>query len=99
MSDFRIRRRRERNGLALVLEGSVDGPELAKLIRLIDGIEGPVTVDFLHVRDIPDRVVGALAELQRRRVSLRGLSEHQEKMLRYLSAPVRANFRGAGSAL
>lgn len=85
MSDFRIRCRQERRGTTLVLEGSVDREELKQLMRLVESVQQPIVIDFLHVRDIPDRLVMSLAELERRHVTLRGLSEHQQKVLRYLS--------------
>jgi anti-anti-sigma regulatory factor len=87
--------------LVIRMDGSFD-LEAAQALRgrlasLPDGAE--IYLDLSHVRDFHDRAVASLAEALgavRHHVSVRGLRQHQYRMLRYLGVPPSALDPGLG---
>ncbi len=85
----------EPESLAIRVDGSFD-MESAQGIRrrlgeLAEGAE--VYIDLTRIREFHDHAVAALAEAivgARQRVYVRGLRQHQYRMLRYLGVPVGA---------
>ena len=69
----------------LRLEGTLDGRTaqlLAHSLQQLDGRE--VVLDFAHLREFKDNAVGVLTHgLLCRKVQLRGLAGHHERMFRY----------------
>ena len=91
-----VRIRRNRNGLSIDLGSSFAPEEAGDLCRLLAGLEAdePAVIDFRAVRDCHDVALSLLARAilaGPARVTLRGTSQHQERLLRYLGiAPGRA---------
>ena len=82
----------ERGSLVIRMDGAFDtesAQEIARqLAALPEGAE--VYVDLTHVRQFHDRGVAVLGDIlasTRVRVSVRGLRQHQYRMLRYLGVP------------
>lgn len=69
----------------LRLEGTLDGRTaqlLANSLQALDGRE--VVLDFAHLREFKDNAVGVLTHgLLCRKVQMRGLAGHHERMFRY----------------
>ncbi|MBM7117127.1 STAS domain-containing protein [Archangium primigenium] len=77
----------ERAGcMTLRLKGTLDG-QTARLLRSsLDalGTTREVEVDFTHLREFRDSAVGVLTTgLVDRKVRMRGLDRHQQRMFRY----------------
>lgn len=72
----------------LRLEGVFDLAAAHRLERLMLQATCRLVIDLTHVRELHDTGMAALAHALRRGaavpVSLRGLSQHQERLLRYL---------------
>lgn len=91
-----VRIRKSREGLSIDLGSSFVTDEAEDLCRLLAGLEpaSPVVVDFREVRDCHDVALSLLARAivsGPARVALRGTSQHQERILRYLGiAPDRS---------
>jgi anti-anti-sigma regulatory factor len=73
--------------LTLRLKGTLDGRTALLLRRSLDELgatEQEVVVDFTHLREFRDSAVGVLTHgLKDRKVQLRGLAGHHERMFRY----------------
>jgi anti-anti-sigma regulatory factor len=71
--------------ITLRLEGTLDGrtaQELASSLKQLDGRQ--VVLDFAHLREFKDNAVGVLTgDILCRKVQLRGLATHHERMFRY----------------
>lgn len=75
--------------LVIRMDGTFDLESVAVIEKRLAGLTGgaEVYVDLSAVRDFHDRAVARLAELlagTAARVSVRGLRQHQYRMLRYL---------------
>jgi len=71
------------------MDGAFDIDSVQAIQRRIEGLPGDaeVYVDLSRVREFHDRAVAMLADVlsvARARVSVRGLRQHQYRMLRYL---------------
>ena len=71
--------------ITLRLEGTLDGRTAQLLRSSLDQLDGrEVVLDFAHLREFKDNAVGVLTtELLCRKVQLRGLAGHHERMFRY----------------
>ena len=81
--------------LAIRIDGVFDIEAAQAIRRRFGGLadEAEVYVDLTRVREFHDHAVAALAEAivaSRQRVYVRGLRQHQYRMLRYLGVPVGA---------
>jgi hypothetical protein len=77
------------------MDGAFDIESVQIIQSRIEGLPGDaeVYVDLSRVRDFHDRAVAMLAEVlaaARARVSVRGLRQHQYRMLRYLGVTASA---------
>jgi STAS domain len=75
--------------LVIRIDGSFDIDSVEGIRGRVEGLppEAEVYVDLSRVRDFHDRAVALLAEVlsgARARISVRGLRQHQYRMLRYL---------------
>jgi anti-anti-sigma regulatory factor len=75
--------------LVIRMEGAFDIDSVQAIRSRIEGLptDAEVYVDLSRVRDFHDRAVAMLADvltLARARISVRGLRQHQYRMLRYL---------------
>ena len=75
--------------LVIRMDGAFDIESVQALQNRLEGLPGDteVYVDLSRVRDFHDRAVAMLADVlasARARVSVRGLRQHQYRMLRYL---------------
>ena len=76
----------EHNGaLSVRVEGTFDGEAALQLQQLLEELKaGDVELDFSKTRQFLDLAVALLTRsLHKRRVTFRGLGEHQERMFRY----------------
>ncbi|HTP53212.1 MAG TPA: STAS domain-containing protein [Anaeromyxobacteraceae bacterium] len=78
--------------LVIRMDGAFDTESALEIARQLAALpEGAeVYVDLTHVRQFHDRGVAALGDLlasTRVRVSVRGLRQHQYRMLKYLGVP------------
>jgi STAS domain len=82
-----------RAGLTIRIEGVFDVPAARRVLELLDAAPetDTVSVDLSLVREFHDPGVAVLAEalagLGASRVAVRGLRQHQIRMLRYLGIP------------
>jgi hypothetical protein len=96
-----VRIRRNRDGLSIEPGASFVPEDAGDLCRLLAGLEPdePVVIDFRAVRDCHDLALSLLARAilaGPARVTLRGTSQHQERLLRYLGVGTgRASAEGA----
>lgn len=79
----------ESGSLVIRMDGSFDIDSVQAIRSRIEGLPGEaeVYVDLSRVRDFHDRAVALLADVLSRagsRVFVRGLRQHQYRMLRYL---------------
>jgi hypothetical protein len=94
-----VRIGRDPDGLSVGLGHSFAPEDATELGRLLAGLEpdAPVVIDFRAVRDCHDAALSLLARAilaGPARVTLRGTSQHQERLLRYLGVP---SARASGS--
>jgi ABC-type transporter Mla MlaB component len=76
----------------LVLSGNFDAAAVAQLCRMCDRLAQTdstrtIVLDFYHVRNVADVALAALVQYQPHvpcRLRIRGLSQHQSRVLRYL---------------
>ena len=76
----------ERAGrLTLRLTGTLDGKTAHQLRQSLDTLGArEVELDFTHLREFRDTAVGVLTHgLAERKVALRGLAGHHQRMFRY----------------
>jgi ABC-type transporter Mla MlaB component len=76
-------------GLVIRMDGAFDIDSVQVIQSRIEGLprDAEVYVDLSRVREFHDRAVAMLADVlavARARVSVRGLRQHQYRMLRYL---------------
>jgi anti-anti-sigma regulatory factor len=87
MAGLEIRREELGGRLTLRLMGTLDGRtaiQLSSSLQELGTQEREVVVDFTHLREFRDSAVGVLTHgLRERKVQLRGLAGHQERMFRY----------------
>jgi anti-anti-sigma regulatory factor len=87
MTGLEIRREELGGRLTLRLMGTLDGRtaiQLRSSLAELGAQEQEVVVDFTHLREFRDSAVGVLTHgLKERKVQLRGLAGHQERMFRY----------------
>ncbi|XXF80996.1 hypothetical protein P2318_14910 [Myxococcaceae bacterium GXIMD 01537] len=71
--------------ITLRLEGTLDGRTAQQVRTSLHALEGrEVVLDFTHLREFKDNAVGVLTgDLLCRKVQLRGLAGHHERMFRY----------------
>jgi STAS domain len=80
-------------GLTIRIEGVFDVPAARRVRELVEAAppDGPVAVDLSRVREFQEPGVAVLAEVLAGRtaapVAVRGLRQHQVRMLRYLGVP------------
>jgi hypothetical protein len=85
-----------RAGLTIRIEGIFDVPAARRVRELLDAAPetDTVSVDLSHVREFRDPGVAVLAEAlsgpAASRVAVRGLRQHQIRMLRYLGVALEA---------
>jgi hypothetical protein len=85
-----------RAGLTIRIEGVFDVPAARRVRELLDAAPetDTVSVDLSHVREFLDPGVAVLAEAlsgpAASRVAVRGLRQHQIRMLRYLGVALGA---------
>lgn len=100
MTGLEIQREEMAGRLTLRLMGTLDGRTAIQLRHSLEEL-GPceVVVDFTHLREFRDSAVGVLTRgMLDRKVQLRGLAGHQERMFRYFGwgtgsvAPQRAYY-------
>jgi ABC-type transporter Mla MlaB component len=85
--------------LVIRMDGAFDIDSVRAIQSRIEGLPGDaeVYVDLSRVREFHDRAVALLADVLsvvRARVSVRGLRQHQYRMLRYLGVLPSALDRG-----
>ena len=91
-----------RGEVVIRVEGTFDSTEAGRLAGWLREVptQEQLVVDFGGVRHVHDFGLAAIAEelAGRERVTVRGLSRHQEKLLRYFGVEVRvpAASRAAG---
>jgi anti-anti-sigma regulatory factor len=96
MPGLEIHREELEGRLTLRLEGTLDGRTALQLRCSLEelGAQEEVVVDFTRLREFQDTAVGVLTVgLRERKVALRGLAGHQERMFRYFGLST-----GAGPA-
>lgn len=99
MTIVRIEREDE---IVLAAQDGFDAGDADALRELLLQLEGgrPVTVDFRAVRGMEDFVMARVAPaLSRASVHVLGLSDHQRRILRYVSAEPAAQRAGAPEKL
>jgi ABC-type transporter Mla MlaB component len=79
----------QQGSLVIRMDGVFDVDSVQVIRGRIEGLpeDGEVYVDLSRVREFHDRAVALLAEVvrsARARISVRGLRQHQYRMLRYL---------------
>jgi hypothetical protein len=83
-----------RGEVVIRVEGTFDTPAAARLAAWLRELPpaDPVVVDFGGARDCRDFALAAIAEelTLRERVTVRGISRHQEKLLRYFGVELSA---------
>jgi anti-anti-sigma regulatory factor len=94
MAGLEIQREELGGRLTLRLMGTLDGRtaiQLSSSLEELKAQEREVVVDFTHLREFRDSAVGVLTHgLKERKVHLRGLAGHQERMFRYFGIPLSA---------
>ena len=86
MTGLEIHREELAGRLTLRLTGTLDGRTAMQLCSSLEelGARDEVVVDFTHLREFRDSAVGVLTHgLVERKVQLRGLAGHHERMFRY----------------
>jgi hypothetical protein len=86
MGTVRIQREGDGGTVTLSLEGTFDGQAAQALRQLLDEVQSDdVVVVFSRVKEFFDLALAALSTTVReRKVTMRGLRTHQERMFRYL---------------
>jgi anti-anti-sigma regulatory factor len=100
MAGLEIHREELAGRLTLRLKGTLDGRTAMLLRSSLEELGSrEVVVDFTHLREFRDSAVGVLTHgLMDRKVQLRGLAGHHERMFRYFGlstgnvAPPRAYY-------
>jgi STAS domain len=71
--------------ITLRLEGTLDGRTAQLLRTSLEQLGGrEVVLDFAHLREFKDNAVGVLTHgLTDRKIQMRGLAGHHERMFRY----------------
>ena len=79
-------------GLTIRIEGVFDVPAARRVRELVEAAppDGPVAVDLTRVREFQEPGVAVLAGRVAAPVAVRGLRQHQVRMLRYLGVPAEA---------
>lgn len=85
MAGLQIHQEELAGRITLRLEGTLDGRTALLLRSSLEQLEGrEVVLDFAHLREFKDNAVGVLTHgLLERKVQLRGLAEHKQRMFRY----------------
>ncbi|HYO51914.1 STAS domain-containing protein [Archangium sp.] len=100
VAGLEIQREELAGRLTLRLTGTLDGQTAMMLRSSLEELGSrEVVVDFTHLREFRDSAVGVLTHgLMERKVQLRGLAGHHERMFRYFGlttgniAPQRAYY-------
>lgn len=100
MAGLEIHQEERAGHLTLRLMGTLDGQTAILLRRSLEALGArEVVVDFAHLREFRDSAVGVLTHgLTDRKVHLRGLAGHHQRMFRYFgvgpseAAPKRAYY-------
>jgi ABC-type transporter Mla MlaB component len=84
--------KQEQVSLVIRMDGTFDLAAARQVLQVLEKVQegGEVYVDLTHVRDFHDGAVALLADALvgvKRRVYVRGLRQHQYRMLRYLGVP------------
>ncbi len=92
MAACTVKDEREGGRLVLRLAGSFDRASALQILdRLRNEIEDEVVLDFSLIRDFDDRGIATLVRAileMRNRIGVRGLRQHQQRMLRYIGVDV-----------
>jgi hypothetical protein len=83
-----IRREENAGRTTLWLEGTFDRNTAELLGASVAEVAGPVVIDFSQVRHFKDSAVDLLTRTVKEGVSLRGIGNHHERLLRYFGLPV-----------
>jgi anti-anti-sigma regulatory factor len=86
MAGLQIHQEELSGRVTLRLEGTLDWRTAMQLRHSLEGLgtHEEVVLDFTHLREFKDTAVGVLTgELTARKVQLRGLAGHHERMFRY----------------
>lgn len=92
-SSINFTTRQDNGALSIRVSGTFDGAAALKLQQLIEELKAnDVELDFSQTRTFLDLAVALLTRsLQTRRVTFRGLGEHQERMFRYFGVKTSAS--------
>jgi anti-anti-sigma regulatory factor len=86
MAGLQIHQEERAGRIMLRLEGTLDWRTAVELRHSLEALGGAqeVVLDFTHLREFKDTAVGVLTrDLAARKVELRGLAGHHERMFRY----------------
>ncbi|MDC0707218.1 STAS domain-containing protein [Stigmatella sp. ncwal1] len=95
MAGLQIHQEELSGRVTLRLEGTLDWRTAAQLRHSLEELGSrEVVLDFTHLREFKDTAVGVLTgELTARKVQLRGLAGHHERMFRYFGVSTGASPR------